>query len=265
MKLVVTAPRGKMGKLIIEIAAQREGIELVGAVAPADRDYIGRDAGEVAGCGPVGAKVYGSIEEVIDNCDCVIDFSTVEEGMHILEVCRAKGVALVCGTTGFTPEQREAFATAGADIPVMLAANTSRMVNVMSKLLAQAASALHETCDIEIVDYHDAKKLDAPSGTAKEFGETIAEAIELDLAKHAKYGRGPGRDPRGESEIGFHSLRGGDTPSSHTVYFMGSGERLEITHHSINWKCFASGAVDAGEWIVKQPKGSYVISDCIEM
>ena len=145
MKLVVTAPRGKMGKLIIEITAGREGIELVGAVAPAGRDYIGRDAGEVAGCGPVGAKVYGSIEEVIDNCDCVIDFSTVEEGMHILEVCRAKGVALVCGTTGFTPEQREAFATAGADIPVMLAANTSRMVNVMSKLLAQAASALHET------------------------------------------------------------------------------------------------------------------------
>lgn len=265
MKLAVTAPRGKMGKLIIEIAASRPEIELVGAVAPAGRDYIGRDAGEVAGCGPVGAPVYGSIEEIIDNCDCVIDFSTVEEGMHILDVCRSKGVALVCGTTGFSPAQRAEFGAAGKDIPVMLAANTSRMVNVMSKLLAQAAAALHETCDIEIVDYHDAKKLDAPSGTAKELGETIAEAIEADLAAKAKYGRGPGRDPRSEGEIGFHSLRGGDTPSSHTVYFMGNGERLEITHHSINWKCFASGAVDAGQWLVKQPIGSYVISDCVEL
>ena len=265
MKLAVTAPRGKMGKLIIEIAASRPEIELVGAVAPAGRDYIGRDAGEVAGCGQVGAPVYGSIEEIIDNCDCVIDFSTVEEGMHILDVCRNKGVALVCGTTGFSPEQRAEFGAAGKDIPVMLAANTSRMVNVMSKLLAQATAALHDSCDIEIVDYHDAKKLDAPSGTAKELGETIAEAIEADLAAKAKYGRGPGRDPRSEGEIGFHSLRGGDTPSSHTVYFMGNGERLEITHHSINWKCFASGAVDAGQWLVKQPKGSYVISDCVEI
>ncbi|NLA70036.1 MAG: 4-hydroxy-tetrahydrodipicolinate reductase [Clostridiales bacterium] len=266
MKLVITAPRGKMGKLITLIADERDGVEIVGGIGPVGRDYIGKDIGEVAGIGHVvGAPVYDRIEDIIDECDCVIDFSTVEEGMHILEVARAHGKALVCGTTGFTAEQRAAFEDAGEDIPAMLAANTSRMVNVMTKLLEQAAKALHENCDIEIVDMHDSKKLDAPSGTAKELGEHITNAIGEDIDEKAHYGRGPGRDVRELGEIGFHSLRGGDTPSSHSVYFFGNGERLEITHHSINWKCFASGAVDAGQWLVEQPKGSYVISDCVNL
>ena len=251
MKLVITAPRGKMGKLNTLIAAERPDIEIVGGIGPKGRDYIGKDIGEVAGIGcKVGAPVYDSIEEIIDSCDCVLDFSTVEEAMHILDVCVAHGKALVCGSTGFSAEQREAFAHAGEVIPVMLAANTSRMVN-------EAAKALGETCDIEIVDMHDAKKLDSPSGTAKEMCETIRHAI--DEEREVVYGR-EGRQPRKECEITHHSLRGGDTPSSHIVYFMGNGERLEIAHHSINWKCFASGAVDACEWIVKQPVGSYVIS-----
>lgn len=261
MKLLITAPRGKMGKLNTLIASERSDIEIVGGIGPKGRDYIGQDIGEVAGIGKkVGAPVYDSIEEVIDKCDCVLDFSTVEMAMEILEVCKAHGKALVCGSTGFTEDQRQAFMDAGEVIPVMLAANTSRMVNVMSKLLAEAAKALGETCDIEIVDMHDANKLDSPSGTAKEMCETIEKA--LGEGRDVVYGR-EGRQPRKKGEITHHSLRGGDTPSSHIVYFMGNGERLEIAHHSINWKCFASGAVDACEWIVKQPIGNYVISDCI--
>ncbi len=261
MKLIITAPRGKMGKLITLIADEREGIEIVGGLGPQGRDYIGQDIGEVAGIGhKVGTTVYDSIEDIIDECDCVVDFSTVEEAMHILDVCKAHRKALVCGSTGFSNEQRQAFVDAGSEIPVMLAANTSRMVNVMSKLLAEAARSLGETCDIEIVDMHDANKLDSPSGTAKEMCETIQHA--LGEERDVIYGR-EGRQPRKKGEITHHSLRGGDTPSSHIVYFMGNGERLEIAHHSINWKCFASGAVDAAEWLVDQPKGSYVISDCI--
>lgn len=264
MKLIITAPRGKMGKLNTLIAAERADIEIVGGIGPAGRDYIGDDLGAVAGIGhDLGVKVYDDIEAIIDECDCVLDFSTVEMGMKILDICRAHGKALVCGTTGFSPEQRQAFVDAGKEIPVMLAANTSRMVNVMSKLLAQAAAALGETCDIEILDMHDNKKLDAPSGTARELGETIAEAIGSSV-EEADYGH-EGKGARKKGNITFHSMRGGDTPSSHLVYFMGNGERLEIAHHSINWKCFASGAVDACEWIVKQPIGNYVISDCVEI
>lgn len=264
MKLIITAPRGKMGCLNTLIAADRENIEIVGGIGPKGRDYIGEDLGKVAMIGrELGVKVYDDIEQIIDQCDCVLDFSTVEMGMHILEVCKAHGKALVCGTTGFSPEQRQAFVDAGKVIPVMLAANTSKMVNVMSKLLAQAAAALGETCDIEILDMHDNKKLDAPSGTAKEMGETMAEAMGTTL-EDADYGH-VGKGVRNKGNIAFHSLRGGDTPSSHIVYFVGNGERMEIAHHSINWKCFASGAVDACEWIAKQPIGSYVISDSVEI
>ena len=246
MKLIISAPRGKMGKLNTLIAAERPDIEIVGGLGPKGRDYIGEDLGKVASIGrDLGVKVYDDIEAIIDQCDCVLDFSTIELGMEILESCKKHGKALVCGTTGFSDEQRKAFADAGKVIPVMLAANTSKMVNVMSKLLADAAAALGETCDIEILDMHDKKKLDAPSGTAKEMAETLKEA--------------------GAKSVEHHSTRGGDTPSSHIVYFFGNGERLEIAHHSINWKCFASGAVDACEWIVKQPIGSYVISDSVEI
>ena len=264
MKLIITAPRGKMGSLNTLIAADREDIEIVGGIGPKGRDYIGSDLGAVAGIGrELGVKVYDDLEAIIDQCDCVLDFSTVEMGMKILDICKAHGKALVCGTTGFSEEQRQAFKDAGTVIPVMLAANTSRMVNVMSKLLAQAAKALGETCDIEILDMHDNKKLDAPSGTAKELGETMAAAMGGSI-EDADYGH-VGRGVRSKGNIAFHSMRGGDTPSSHVVYFMGNGERMEIAHHSINWKCFASGAVDACEWIAKQPIGSYVISDCVEI
>ena len=264
MKLLITAPKGKMGCLNTLIAADRSDIEIVGGLGPRGRAYIGTDLGQAAGIGrDLGVKVYDDIEEIIDQCDCVLDFSTVELGMEILESCKKHGKALVCGTTGFTAEQRQAFQDAGNDIPVMLAANTSKMVNVMSKLLAQAAKALGETCDIEILDMHDNKKLDAPSGTAKEFGETICEAMGGSM-EDADYGHA-GKGARNKGNVTFHSIRGGDTPSSHIIYFIGNGERMEIAHHSINWKCFASGAVDACEWIVKQPKGSYVISDAVEV
>lgn len=263
MKLVIVGPRGKMGRLITAIAAERADIEIVGGVGPAGRDYIGEDIGTVAMCGrQLGAPVYDDIEKIIDECDVVVDFSTVEQAMVVLDACRRHGKALVNGSTGFSAEQRQAFADAAFDIPVMLAANTSKMVNLTYRLLELAATSLGDSVDVEIVDYHDNTKLDSPSGTAKEMGEVIAKSTGKTLPDDARYGR-EGRCPRVPGEIGFHSVRGGDTPSSHTVLFFGDGERLEITHHTINWKCFARGAVDAAVFISKQPKGQYYIGDAL--
>lgn len=261
MKLIVVGPRGKMGRLITGIAAEREGIELIGGVGPQSRDYIGKDLGEVAMIGKqLGVPVVSDIEELIDDCDVIIDFSTVEQAMIVLEAAVAHKKALVCGSTGFSAEQRRAFDDAASSIPVMLAANTSRLVNVMYKLLAEA-SALTGGMDIEILDMHDNTKLDAPSGTAKEMGEIVAEARGEHLTDRARFGR-EGRCPREQGEIAFHSLRGGDISSSHTVYFVGAGERLEVTHHSQSFKCFAAGAVDCAEYLNKQPIGSYTVQDC---
>ena len=262
MKLIITAPKGKMARLIAADAAARDDVEIIAGIGPAGRDYIGRDIGEVAMTGSlIGAPVVDDIESVIDQADVVCDFSTVELGMHVLDACIRHRKALVVGTTGFSPEQRARLEEAASQIPVMIAANTDRMVNVMRKLLMDAARELYSETDIEIIDMHDNKKLDAPSGTARELIESMGEAVGADLLSDAVYGRPLGRHPREAGKVTFHAVRGGDTPSSHTVFFFGEGERLEITHHCLNWKGCAKGAVNACIWMASQPAGLYGIRE----
>ncbi|MBR0374503.1 MAG: 4-hydroxy-tetrahydrodipicolinate reductase [Mogibacterium sp.] len=262
MKLLIVGPRGNMGKFITQIAAARETIEIIGGVAPAGRDYIGKDIGEVAMVGrTLGAPVVDDIEQLIDACDVIIDFSTVEQGMQVLAAARAHRKALICGTTGFSAEQKAAFAAAAEDIPVMLAANTSRLVNVMYKVIEMITRAAGDELDIEILDMHSASKLDAPSGTAHEMGEIVAEALGKDLNDIAVYGHRPGEGRREKGTVAFHSIRGADISSEHTVYFVGEGERIEITHRSPSFKCFAKGVVDCAEFLVNQPKGAYTVQD----
>ena len=262
MKLIITAPKGKMASLIVADAAKREDVEIVAGVGPKGRDYIGRDIGEVAMTGSsVGAPVVDDIESVIDQADVVCDFSTVELGMEVLAACIRHKKPLVVGTTGFSAEQRARLEAAAAEIPIMIAANTDRMVNVMRKLLMEAARELYADADIEIIDMHDNKKLDAPSGTAREMIESMGEAVGVDLVSDAVYGRPLGRNPREAGKVTFHAVRGGDTPSSHTVMFFGEGERLEITHHCLNWKGCAKGAVNACIWMADKPVGLYGIRE----
>ena len=262
MKLIITAPKGKMASLIVADAALRSDVQIVAGIGPAGRDYIGTDIGDVAMTGTkIGAPVVDDLESVRDDADVVCDFSTTELGMEVLDACIRHKKALVNGTTGFTPEQRAKLEDAANHIPIMIAANTDRMVNVMRKLLMEAARELYDETDIEIVDMHDNTKLDAPSGTARELIESMGEAVGRDLVSDAVYGRPLGRNPREKGKVTFHALRGGDTPSSHTVYFFGEGERLEITHHCLNWKGCAKGAVDACIWMADKPAGLYGIRE----
>jgi 4-hydroxy-tetrahydrodipicolinate reductase len=262
MKLIITAPKGKMAGLIVAEAAARDDVEIVAGIGPKGRDYIGNDIGEVAMIGSkVGAPVTDDIERFIDEADVVCDFSTVDLGVEVLDACIRHKKALVIGTTGFSAEQRAKLEAASSEIPILIAANTDRMVNVMRKLLMEAARELYDSTDIEIVDMHDNSKIDSPSGTARELIESIGEAVGRDLVSDAVYGRPLGIHPREEGKVTFHAIRGGDTPSSHTVYFFGDGERLEITHHCLNWKGCAKGAVDACIWMADKPAGLYGIRE----
>lgn len=262
MKLIITAPKGKMAGLIVSEAAARDDIEIIAGIGPKGRDYIGKDIGEVAMIGSeVGAPVADDIEKYIEEADVICDFSTVDLGMEVLDACIRHKKALVIGTTGFSKEQRAKLEAASAEIPILIAANTDRMVNVMRKLLVEAAHELYDETDIEIVDMHDNSKIDSPSGTARELIESIGEAVGRDLVSDAVYGRPLGSHPREKGKVSFHAIRGGDTPSSHTVYFFGEGERLEITHHCLNWKGCAKGAVDACIWMTGKPAGLYGIRE----
>lgn len=262
---IIVGPRGKMGRLITQIAADSEVLNLVAGVGPRGRDYIGQDLGQVTLLGrELGVLVVDDLAEVIDKCDVIIDFSTKEMGLEVLRLAKEHKKALVCGTTGFSSEEMALFREAGETIPMLYAANTSKLVNVMNKLLQLATSAIGEETDIEIVEMHDRWKKDAPSGTAKEMGELIAHELGTELSDLAVYGR-EGTGERKPGTIGYHSVRMGDTPSSHTVFFGGFGERLEISHHSTDWRGFAKGACDCAIFLAKQSPGYYFVSDVLKL
>lgn len=265
MKVIVIGPRGKMGKLITQAAASRKDMELVAGVAPKGSDYIGSDLGTVAMVGKeLHVPVVDDLEKVIDQCDVIIDFSTKEMGMEVLEMALTHKKALVCGTTGFSEEEMLRFKHASTGIPMLYAANTSKLVNIMNKLLELATRTAGNELDIEILEMHDQWKKDAPSGTSREMGEIMASALGKDLSDIAVYGR-EGSSPRVPGTIGYHSLRAGNIPSSHTVYFGGMGERLEITHHAYNWECFARGACDCAAFLDGKTPGYYTIKDVLHL
>lgn len=253
VKVVVTAPRGAMDSLIIQEAYKNEKIQVVGVVGAPGREYIGTDAGLVCGLGQeIGVKVSDSIEDVIDGCDIVIDFSRVELSLQILESCLAHGKGLIVGTTGFTEEQTERILAAGERIPLMKAANTSYVVNVMRKILGIAAEKLAGKAKIEVIEFHSETKLDAPSGTAIELAEEMA-------------GKAPDKEL---SDIPYHSIRAGNTPSEHRVVFGCMGEKMEISHEAYDWRCYALGACDAAIYMYGRMQedggiGTYSMDDVI--
>lgn len=261
MRVAVSAPRGKMGSLIIQAIAARPNLILAAAIAPAGRDYIGQDAGLLCGVGrPLGVPITDDWDSALEHADVLIDFSTVEASRIAAEQAMKNSVALICGTTGFSEVDQYLFVKASKVIPVLRAANTSRVIFLMTDLLAQAAKELKGKADIEIVEMHDRNKLDAPSGTSKELGHAICKATGMDWEKSAVFGRS-GRGQRHEGELGYHSLRSGDISSSHTVLFGLMGERLEITHHAHNWRCFAEGALDCAEFLEGKGPGIYTIEN----
>lgn len=248
VKIVITAPRGHMDRLIVSAAAKRDDIRIVGGVGTPGRDYIGEDIGIVAGLGrKLGAPVYDDIEKIIDECDIVVDFSRVELSMKVLSACLEHKKGLICGTTGFDEQQTEKLLAAGRHIPMMKAANTSYVVNVMRKLLGEAAAKLGSKCKIEIIEMHSEDKLDAPSGTAIELAEEMAE--------HAP--------DKIYDDIAFHSVRAGNTPSTHRVIFGCMGEKMEISHDAYDWTCYAEGACDAAEFMAGKEAGLYSMDDVI--
>lgn len=262
MKIVVTAPSGKMGRLLVREALKRKNdFEIVGAVGNPTKDYIGKDISAATKGDSVGALIYGDIEEIIDKCDGVIDFSVTELSMKIVEACAKHKKALVLGTTGFDDTCEKKILELSKNMPMTESHNTSKTVNLMYKLVEKITEVIGKDSDIDIIDYHDNKKLDAPSGTGKVFGKIVADKLGVNLNDKAKYGR-VGKGIRGENEITFHSLRIGNVPSSHTVVFGMDGERIELTHHSYDFGTFAKGALDCILYLKDKKPGMYESTEC---
>jgi 4-hydroxy-tetrahydrodipicolinate reductase len=161
------------------------------------------------------------------------------------------------GTTGLGAHARAALDVAAHSVPVVYAANYSVGINVMLKLIADAARALGPDYDLEIVEAHHRAKHDAPSGTALRLAEALADATGRNLPATARYARHGDIGPRTPSEIGIQTVRGGDVVGDHTVFFLGYGDRIEITHRATTRDTFAVGAVRAALWTAGRPAGLY--------
>ena len=264
IRIAIAGASGRMGKALIE-AVCASNARLVAAIVRPESSLLGADAGELAGVGKKGVSLVGDLNQVIDQFDVLIDFSTPAATLVNAKLCAAKGKGMVIGTTGFSADEKAELLAYQNHIGLCLAANFSTGVNLCFKLLDIAARVLGNDVDVEVYEAHHRHKVDSPSGTALRMGEVLADALGRDLDKVAVYGRDGQIGPRERDTIGFATVRGGDVVGDHTVMFMADGERLEITHKASSRLSFARGAVRAAQWLVQQKPGLYDMQDVLSL
>ncbi|MCA9492296.1 MAG: 4-hydroxy-tetrahydrodipicolinate reductase [Myxococcales bacterium] len=252
LPVAVLGATGRMGRLVIAEVLDAPDLVLVAALASPGGVAVGADAGTLAGRAACGVNVTRPGPDAFADARIVIDFSLPDALAATLPHLGDR--ALVTGTTGLSPELtalRDAHAERG---PLLAAANFSLGVHLLMDLVRRAASALPHA-DLEIVETHHRKKIDAPSGTAL----ALADAAQAGRAEplERRFGRSGRTGARASSEIGVHALRGGDVVGEHTVWFLDDGERVSLTHAASSRVTFARGAVRAARWIGHRPAGRY--------
>ncbi len=263
IKVAVTGAAGRMGQRIIALVTEAPGMVISGAVERPIHKAVGEDAGLAAGCGLLDVKIVDRLEQALKDSDVLIDFTFPEVTLENAAICARLGKRMIIGSTGFTPEQREKLASFAKYIPIVFAPNMSVGVNVCFKLLKDMAKTLGDGFDVEIVELHHNKKKDSPSGTAVRMGEVVAEALGRDYHQVANCHREGMCGERTKEEIGMQTVRGGDIVGEHTVYFIGMGERIELTHRAMSRDMFARGAVRAAGWLADKGPGLYDMQDVL--
>ena len=253
-----------MGQMLIEAIQRGSDCALAGALDIATSPALGTDAAAFLGQSS-GMQIQSNIREGLKNAAFLIDFTRPEGTMAHLAACRELGVKLVIGTTGFSDAQKAEIAAAAADIAIVMAPNMSVGVNVTLKLLEMAAKAMAIGYDIEIVEAHHRHKIDAPSGTALKMGEVIAGALGRDLKDCAVYAREGVTGERDPSSIGFATIRGGDVVGDHSVLFLGTGERIEITHKSSSRATYVQGSLRAVRFLAGHKTGLFDMFDVLNL
>ena len=262
LNIAVAGSSGRMGRALLATVMKDPDLHLQAALEMDGSPYLGKDVSELTG--DLGSVVItDNFPAALPGCDVLIDFTQPEGTIKHLSVCRAEGIKMVIGTTGFSAEQKEVLKEASEDIALVVAPNMSVGVNVTFKLLDIAAKVLGEDYDIEIVEAHHRHKVDAPSGTALHMGEIVAKATGSSLSEVAIYGREGVTGERSSRTIGFSTIRGGDIVGDHTVMFAGTGERIEISHKASNRATFTSGALRAARFLADKDKGLFDMQDVL--
>lgn len=263
MKVIVAGAAGRMGRRIGFMVDQHPNLTCTGAFEAAGSDYIGRDAGELAGTGANGVPIGEGLDSVINAGDVIIDFTFHQATMAFARIAARHRKAMVIGTTGLSADELAELAELAENFPCVQAPNMSVCVNVLFKLVQKTATILGPDYDIEIVEAHHNKKKDAPSGTALKLGELAAEGVGSRLDEVGVFERSGIIGERKPGEIGIQTIRAADIVGEHTVYFAGPGERIELSHRAQTRDHFARGAVIAAAWLEGKANGIYSMFDVL--
>jgi 4-hydroxy-tetrahydrodipicolinate reductase len=239
IRVHVHGASGRLGQAIVRIATASPGYEI---------SKSGRK---------------DDLSAFVAGCDVAIDVSQPEGTITMATSCASARKPLVIGTTGHSADQLRSVRDVSAKIAALLAPNFSVGVNLLFWLTEKAGMALGAEYDAEIVELHHRLKKDSPSGTAQRLGEIIAKTRALDYEQAARHGRHGFVGERTNLEIGLHAVRAGDVIGEHTVYFAGTGERIELTHRASSRDTFAKGALRAASWLIGKPAGWYDMQDVL--
>lgn len=267
VKVAINGAGGRMGLALIRALGESETLELVGALEHGESAHLGEDTGLMATGRANGVVVTADVAEAVAGADVVIDFSspsaTVRLARALVEMSATHPVAQVIGTTGFSTEDLFALGDAAKSIAIVKSGNMSLGVNLLAALTRRVAATLDESFDIEIVEMHHNKKVDAPSGTALLLGEAAAEGRGRHLDECSERGRDGLTGARKTGAIGFASLRGGSVVGEHVVIFAGPAERIELAHKAEDRMIFSRGALKAAQWVRGRPAGLYSMVDVL--
>lgn len=248
IKVIVNGSLGKMGKVLTDSISEDKDFELVAGVSKFQAENIIY-------------PIYSSILDIKEKADVIIDFSNPESLKDLLTYSKNTKTPMVIATTGYSDEELDMIKETSNEVPIFHSSNMSLGVNLLLKLVEVAAKAL-TNFDIEIVEKHHNKKVDAPSGTALMIANEIKNVLS---SAEFNYGRHGVDAKRKEGEIGIHAVRGGTIVGDHSVIFAGKDEVVEINHIASSKEIFAQGSMKAAKFIVNKENGYYNMKDIVSL
>jgi len=263
MRLAVAGAGGRMGRTLVKAIAEMPGLTLAAALENKGSAALGQDAGVLAGVGANGVTVVADVRATLAKADGVLDFTVPQATVELAALAAERGMVHVIGTTGLSSADEAKIAAAARRAVIVKSGNMSLGVNLLAALVKRVAASLDADFDIEILEMHHNKKVDAPSGTALMFGRAAAAGRGIELGPHAARGRDGHTGARKPGDIGFASLRGGTVVGDHSVIFAGPAERVELVHKAEDRMIFARGALKAALWAKAQKPGLYGMADVL--
>jgi 4-hydroxy-tetrahydrodipicolinate reductase len=262
IRVVVAGAGGRMGHEILRAVTAEPGMVVHGALESPNFPELGRDAGEGAGLKGLGVAITSDPLPLLAQAEALIDFTIPRVSVELAALSAQARIVHVIGTTGCSEEQDAKIRAAARHAVIVKSGNFSLGVNLLAKLVRDAAKAL-PGYDVEILEMHHRNKVDAPSGTALMLGEAAASARGISLKEHSERGRDGQTGARKDGAIGFAALRGGSVVGEHQVILAGPQERIVLSHIAQDRAMFAPGAVTAAKWGQGKKPGFYAMADVL--